>query len=95
MTTDQKLIRTVGINRFGQLSDDHLRNMPVNGYSRDTFYPVKNAYEDGCLEALKEKSKHTTTPKEVLEVLGPKVSGRRLSFCQETLCFRAIRDFGT
>ena len=27
------------------------------GYSRDTFYRVKKAYEEGGIEAFKEKSK--------------------------------------
>jgi hypothetical protein len=29
----------------------------VMGYSRNTFYRVKKAYEDGGLEALKEKTR--------------------------------------
>ena len=30
---------------------------PVTGYSRDTYYRVKNAYDQDCLGALKEKSR--------------------------------------
>lgn len=58
MTTDQKLIR----NKLGLLDlASYLKNVSeacrVMDYSMDTFYRVKNAYEEGGMEALMEKSK--------------------------------------
>ncbi len=58
MTTDQKLIK----NKLGLLDlAAYLQNVSeacrVMGYSRDTFYRVRRAYDEGGLEALKEKSR--------------------------------------
>lgn len=58
MTTAEKLIK----NRLGLLElANYLKNVSeacrVMGYSRDTFYRVRKAYEEGGIEALKEKSK--------------------------------------
>jgi len=58
MTTAEKLIK----NKLGLLElANYLKNVSeacrVMGYSRDTFYRVRKAYEDGGIEALKEKSK--------------------------------------
>jgi Winged helix-turn helix/Integrase core domain len=57
MTTEEKLIK----NKLGLLElASYLKNVSeacrVMGYSRDTFYRVRNAYEEGGLEAIREKS---------------------------------------
>ena len=58
MTTDEKLIK----NKLGLLElASYLQNVSeacrVMGYSRDTFYRVKNAYDEGGMDALKEKTR--------------------------------------
>ena len=58
MTTAEKLIK----NKLGLLQlASYLQNVSeacrVMGYSRDTFYRVKNAHDEGGIEALKEKSR--------------------------------------
>ncbi len=58
MTPAEKLIK----NKLGLLElANYLKNVSeacrVMGYSRDTFYRVRKAYEEGGIEALKEKSK--------------------------------------
>ena len=58
MTIHEKLIK----NRLGLLElASYLKNVSeacrVMGYSRDTFYRVRNAYEEGGLDALKEKTR--------------------------------------
>lgn len=58
MTTEEKLIK----NKLGLLElAAYLKNVSeacrVMGYSRDTFYRVQRAYEEGGIEALKEKTR--------------------------------------
>ena len=58
MTTEEKLIK----NKLGLLElAAYLKNVSeacrVMGYSRDTFYRVQRAYEQGGIEALKEKTR--------------------------------------
>lgn len=58
MTNEQKLIK----GKLGLLElADYLRNVSqacrVMGYSRDTFYRVKDAYESGGIDALKDETR--------------------------------------
>jgi hypothetical protein len=60
MTVQEKLIR----NKLGLLElASYLGNVSeacrVMGYSRDTFYRVQRAHDEGGLEALMEKSRRS------------------------------------
>ena len=64
MTTEEKLIK----NKLGLLElATYLKNVSeacrVIGFSRDTFYRVKKAYEEGGVDALKEKSRRKPNAK--------------------------------
>lgn len=64
MTTEQKLIK----NKLGLLElAGYLKNVSeacrVMGYSRDTFYRVRKAFEEGGMEALTEKNRRVANVK--------------------------------
>ena len=64
MTKDSKLVR----NKFSLLElGDYLKNVSeacrVMGVSRQHFYDIKNAYEVGGLEELKEKNRRVPNRK--------------------------------
>jgi hypothetical protein len=91
MTIQQKIIK----NKLGLIErSSYLQNISeacgIMGYSRDTFYRVKKAYEEGGLEALKEKSRKVPNhknriPEEVeqavlnLTIEEPSLGQKRLS----------------
>jgi len=82
MTTEQKLIK----NKLGLLElAGYLKNVSeacrVMGYSRDTFYRVKNAYDEGGIESLKEKSRR-----------GPNIRNRVSEDVEEAILAITLED---
>jgi transposase InsO family protein len=75
MTTQQKLIKSkMGLLELASYLQNVSEACRVMGYSRDTFYRVKKAHEEGGLEALKEKTRRkpcikNRVPEEVEEAV--------------------------
>ena len=58
MTTEQKLIKSkMGLLDLASYLHNVSEACRVMGYSRDTFYRVRKAYEEGGVEALTEKTR--------------------------------------
>ena len=58
MTVQQKLIKNkLGLLELASFLGNVSEACRVMGYSRDTFYRVKNAHDEGGMEALMEKSR--------------------------------------
>ena len=58
MTIQEKFIKNkLGLLELASYLKDVSEACRVMGYSRDTFYRVRNAYEEGGLEGLKEKNR--------------------------------------
>ena len=57
----------LGLLELAEQLNNVSRACKVMGVSRDTFYRVKNAHEDGGIEALLAKSKKISNPKNRVE----------------------------
>ena len=57
MTTSERVARRLSILELGEYLKNVSEACRVMGVSRQHFYELKHSYEEGGLEALKEKSR--------------------------------------